>query len=802
MKKQTYLALTTLGLLLSPSCSQDERPKQDNPQTEQNLSKQSIMLSLSGTFGAQEGEEPRAYLKPTDDAEIKISFDKDELMKDETDATGKTKRVKNTKTAKLTLYFVNAANPSNVQTAIVDPTDFRQNSDGSYTIEYHGSVELTGVDMSTGNWYISGGYRLQKTENVNSKPTAYMSLNQDGLIQYTNGAAVTDFPLPFVFGWTKLTTKATQPSLANNHAQQLELKFVPDGYYLRIRAINNLVEDIKLGAVHLQSSGLSTSGISSFAYTYPATDNLSAGKTPYITGASTGGRVSTVSVYSSYAQQGTNWGDGRVLSAGQYFTTFLPFNNPETPTTGDNRFMRFQFGTIPFPQGQTASGGMLDARDRVAMPATSAPTLFENKWPAYPLSPVDYITDWWRGLSQMEYTGFSGLAQNTTKSIRNQFLPENKSFKLGRVHNVNFKINSDLMITELYTTKYSARNGSYGLIELYNPTLDPIDLSKYALVRFSYETSDNGNTYKVRNLPATELIEADANLGGKLITALDKALLLPLDLKSGEPSGLWAVNSFNRIVQAVQTNASTYPYALSIRYPSYTGSGTRYTGFSTKVVDFSTKGYISGLKPIQPGATIVNPGKTIIVLFGGYALDNYSPNEEDRKIFAKIAQAVAAGYCEHVVAIAHGATGVQPSAATAGVTTADIGDGFSLVRAANVLSGTENGGYPGTPGSYTRVATRFFVDATWNSNTFDGNNVVKGLISSGGTTALIRRPYGPYLWNSGFQHPDNPSRYYQAVYSIEKATFGAPYHASYDSDKTWEKVVKPKVEQRNSNLLR
>lgn len=72
----------------------------------------------------------------------------------------------------------------------------------------------------------------------------------------------------------------------------------------------------------------------------------------------------------------------------------------------------------------------------------------------------------------------------------------------------------------------------------------------------------------------------------------------------------------------------------------------------------------------------------------------------------------------------------------------------------------------------------------------------------GGANALIRRPYGPYVWNVGFQHSDDPSRYYQAVYSIDKATFGAPYFSSYDNDKTWDKVVAPKIARRDANLLK
>lgn len=215
-----------------------------------------------------------------------------------------------------------------------------------------------------------------------------------------------DFSLPFVLGWSKLVTKSTQPILRNNHAQQFDLKFKPDGYYLRVRTINNLVEDVKLGVIH----------------------------------------------FSTYAQSGTSW------------------------------------------------GGM-------------------------------------------------GECCLLVNSLR---------------------------------------------------------------------------------------------------------LLLPLDLRNGAPSGDWAINSFSRLVTSSQVSTASYPFGLSIKYDGYTGTVTTYPNFAAKVVDFSTKSFIRGLQSIKAGATYVKPGKTIIVLLGGYAQDNYTPNGEDREIFAKIEKAVAAGYCEHVVAIAHG----------------------------------------------------------------------------------------------------------------------------------------------------
>lgn len=58
------------------------------------------------------------------------------------------------------------------------------------------------------------------------------------------------------------------------------------------------------------------------------------------------------------------------------------------------------------------------------------------------------------------------------------------------------------------------------------------------------------------------------------------------------------------------------------------------------------------------------------------------------------------------------------------------------------------------------------------------------------------------MWNTGFQLPDDPIRYYQKAYSVDKATFGAPYFSSYDADKKWDAVVKPRIDKRNANLFK
>ncbi|MDY3089764.1 MAG: hypothetical protein SOW66_01400 [Porphyromonas sp.] len=800
MKK--YLYLVALLVAISPSCKQADSPISSIEEQTQ-LPKHNVNINLSGTFSNSEGDVLRAYMTPTDKDGIKITFDESELMKDGTEidpATGKPKRVKNTNTAQLTLYFVEKSNLNNVQTAIVDPTDFRKNDDGSYTIEFSGTVALSG-NFDAGEWYVSGGYRLQNGESVVPVGSTYVT--DDGKIEAFNGEmTVKDFKMPFVFGWTQLSTKSSNASLKSNHAQQFALNFKPDGHMLRYRVINNLVEDIKLGVVNLYSEGLSL-GSGPFVYTSPSTDNFATGNLPRISVQlnAANSKRNAVSGFGPTNELSRGWGEGRVLAAGEYITNYIRFNNPGNPTAKDASFMRFQFGTLHFPQGETARGDKLDQRDIVDMPVPQLSRYFQGD-KRLPLQPSGYILDLWRGGSLQDYVGYNKSPQDAdrhTLGLRNMFLPKDLVLgKKGAVNNINYKINSDLMITELYTTQYSERGGSFGLIEIYNPTLDPIDLSKYGLVRLGYR-NDNG-TYKVRNLPSATETAISINTGATLLPEMEKALVLPLDLRSGEPSGDWTINSFNRPIHQTLVEVAQYCYTQSIQYPAFSGSNTQYPDFSATVVDFSTKNHINGLKPIAPGATKIAPGKTVIVLFGGYAANNFQPNEEDKKIFAKIQAAVNAGYCDHVVAIAHGDSSAKPYEAKAGVTTADLGDGFSLVRIANVPN-VERFGVNNGPTSYDRVKTRVFVDGTWNSLSFDGKNIVRKLID-GGAKALIRRPYGPYLWNTGFQDPDDPNRYYQKEYSVDKATFGAPYFSSYDADKTWSAVVKPRIDKRNANLFK
>lgn len=802
MKKIYTLGLVSLSLFLGASCSKNADTEPSNSQTsEQKLPEYTASINLSATFSSG-AESMRAYLTPTADGEIAITFKDEELMKDGVgvDASGNPNRVLGSETGKLTFFFVKKSNLTTVVgPVVVSPTDFRKVGD-KYVISYHGTVTASGLDLSSGEWYVSGGYRLD--DNATGNITGFTYLDATGKLHSTRGDQ-TNFKLPFVFGWTKLATKLDNASFANNHGQSFSLNMIPDGHFMRIRAINNLVEDINLTFLGVRSEVMSVFGDDATAFAYaPLTLNsasdLIADNTPRIK--ATLQKDVRLSRYGlgpdKLSPVQDTEGSGLILTPGDYYTLYQRINSPSNSNNiVEEGGMVFSFLTKDRAFGTDVSGNQLDSKEIAGLTSTT-PTF---TWP----QSGAVLTDNWRGASMQETHGNSGGVSYMDRSYRNRVLPANTTFEQGKVNNINFKINSDLMITELYTTRYADRNGSYGLIEIYNPTLDEIDLSKYGLVRIGYR--NDGGTNRIRVVPTSvEVDQSTNNSGETLMAKISEALVLPLDMNSGNPTGKWANNSFGRNVRQPAVVPGQYRYGIALQYNDSNVSVVTYSGFPATIVDFSTKGLITGLQAITPGSTKLAPGKTMIILFSGFASSTYSPSDADRAIFNRIQEAVNSGYCQYVVAISQGTATSAPNTTTAGVTTADLGDSFSLIKIANVPVDLASAGAPFEPASYrVRAERKIFVDGTWTPFKFDAGTVVGNLMNTNGVNAILRRPYGPYLWNKGFLPPSDMSSYYQVAYTgASQATFGAPYFSSYEAGKNWSSVVAPKVAQRDAALFK
>lgn len=812
MKKIYTLGLVSLSLFLGASCSKNADTEPSNSQTSsQKLPKHTATINLSAAFSTVD-ESLRAYLKPTEDQKIKIEFKPEELMTDGVDASGKPIRVLGSETGKLTFFFVKKEDPTNVIGPVhVNPTDFRE-EDGKYVIRFLGTVSESGLDFSSGEWYISGGYRLTEATNKTGNMAGYTYLDAEGKLHSSERrGSITDFKMPFVFGWTKLATRRDTHT-STNYGQNLALKMIPDGYMMRIRAINNLVEDIDLKflAVLRQSMGTNTAmETKGYDYVKPPTTtagDLVTSNTPRVpestyTAGMLQSRYALGPDKTSPIGNNESDGVGLVLEPGDYYPIYQRFNSPTDLSNASEGAMVFHFKTKDRALGTDVKGASIDSRDITGLTGAAVTWVQGTQVQSGPV-----LTDDWRGGTMFEKVN-NGFTQFAGRGFRNQVLPANTTFSRGKVNNVNFKINSDLMITELYTTRYDTnRKGSFGLIEIYNPTLDEIDLSKYALLRIGYRNDGTGN--KIRVLPSSDEADQTAQYsisngnrigsGGFIIQNAQNALLLPLDMNNGTPAGKWAINSFNQELTTNQRSVPGYRYNYSLYYNNAVVATPKvYSGFDATVVDFSGKNYITGLESISAGNTKLKPGKTMIILFSGFASSTYTPTQEEREIFTRIQEAVTAGYCQYVVAIAQGAG--EPHTATAGVTTADIGDSFSLVKTASLPTNLSF-----DPVTYrSRIDRRIFVDGTWTPGVFDSGLVVANLMTQTSVKAILRRPYGPYLWNKGFLPPSDMSSYYQVAYTgASQATFGAPYFSSYDAGKTWSSVVAPKVERRNAALFK
>lgn len=801
MKNFYKLGAYAFAMLLGLSACSKDTPEEQEKTPQNPTEGKTIYLSLNGAFNAE--EDSRTQLHPTESDKIKVEFTNQELFSGPDNA-----RVKGPKTGKLTFYIVNDTDLSNVTKAEVDPTDFRKNPDGTYSISYAGPITLkNGADFNTGNWYICGGYCLNNHDSFYS--TLY--LNQEKILDRALGSMGSDPILPFIFGWTKLDTWSNNHSLKKDSGVKKGIKFLPDAFFSRVHVINNFVEDVQLLSFHLYTNNNFTFGRGNNIMYYdpqPTVAQLTAGTLPRVTNrkfrynnsdnitysyqvnAYQAGGIIGASDITTTANNPTGKGwKARTLAAGEYFTEYFRMIGPTNSSDScmipalNNGIMKYATYYDNWDLGTTAGGTALDSRDTDGIPSGQK------------------TANWWRGASYLDGKEVNKAPAITSEityaaqSYRDRYL-ENGKFRRGRVNNINYKTSSDLMITELYTTRISSNGKSYGLIEIYNPTLDAVDLSNYALMRINHTASGNNQT--VRVVPKTDKItySYDASTGTVTpIGSIDEALLQPLDFQTGAATGLWAINSLNQPYR----HASVVDNINRVQFDnSRSPLNKSYTGYNTRMRDYaSATGILSNLKAVQPGKTMLSPGKTILILFSGFVDSSYKPTTaEEQALFAKIQKAITAGYCEYVVALDNSQVqGAMPSEAGSGVMTADLGDSFSLVKTTKIHKE-----YNFVEAKGIKEQMRLVVDGTWSAHPYDPKGVINKLLNDTNVKGILRRPYGPYIWNVGFLDRDASERYYQKEFKLENATFGVPYHTSYD--KSWSQVVEPKIKKRDAALFK
>lgn len=131
-----------------------------------------------------------------------------------------------------------------------------------------------------------------------------------------------------------------------------------------------------------------------------------------------------------------------------------------------------------------------------------------------------------------------------------------RTFTPRKVHHAQIVIKPDLMLTEVIYQKQAGQN--YSLLELTNPTMEPVDLSQYGIVRLIPSTSGDYLAYR--------------NAQGQAVDDLTDALVLPLTALKGESDPFSGSG-----LSALRTSGYAYPDAQRRSRPVYYDRGWSYS---------------------------------------------------------------------------------------------------------------------------------------------------------------------------------------------------------------------------------
>lgn len=198
-------------------------------------------------------------------------------------------------------------------------------------------------------------------------------------------------------------------------------------------------------------------------------------------------------------------------------------------------------------------------------------------------------------------------------------------YRHSYIHKAPLTISSDLMITEVY--HFAKGNLNTSIIELHNPTLDPIELRHYGLMKVGEDKAGTVNTNYVAFYPQTDQTVAERGVdtsdksGGYKEARLTQALIMPLDLVKGDDAELdyayWRWRTYEPLLRdGNNPNKSKYfeHRVKTRRLRTGVASGDGLTDLP------------GGFLPMPSGINpVLDPGKTMLILGPGYV--EYTPDE-------------------------------------------------------------------------------------------------------------------------------------------------------------------------------
>lgn len=475
-------------------------------------------------------------------------------------------------------------------------------------IVYRGSVTLANGSMKqvdNGKWYMMGivGGTPESVTTVDAPTKAKVGFESISLSPAANNEISLD--VPYILGWTALDV--TEDAYGENKG----LVFSRQGAILKYRVRNGMVDAYKVSKVYVETNAFDARG--AFKLSGITDEMLTTGALPVWENAE------TQTTYVNVEER-----DVRKTSAGLWsmplwaVTQTEPF--VEVPEAHRNHI------TYTLATEQTiASATEGEELYTWVMPFETADQAF---------IPLTYV------YADVQ-AGVSGAHKAVAVPIfKTAALPER-----GKYHSLYPEITSDLVIRNVfadYKDEDSSVAGSNGVggvgvgrppamnlsaVVLYNPTLYPIDLAEYALVRGGYfYGSDGYNDPDGAGYPFFR--GASQRNSAKHISGF----ALPL---------LAAVGDHMPFV----SHFSTWDAQLRGDYSDVDEGSTFDKNKRYRV--------LAGDKPaLTDGKLLLYPGRSAVFVGGGFLMEQDDADAE--QIVGVLRQAVARGYCQFAVAYSDG----------------------------------------------------------------------------------------------------------------------------------------------------
>lgn len=516
------------------------------------------------------------------------------------------------------------------------------------TLQYQGDITLANGHFATsdnGKWYIMAAIGAE-AENIGAgsdASKARLKFSNTTLTPATDGKL--SIKMPYLMSWTPLTIGSAE------NAEHKTLKFYPQGSLVRYQVRSNMVDDYKVKAIRVASEGFYSEAychINPSAITdaslkgttvlqRPTGDKTIAGVLPKWQAEKSAVRKRSSIDYTNYSLV------PRAMSGMWSFDIW-------------NGYEGQSYGALAEKTKQSYYYTVYSPSEDISLQSGK-----ESKGYYSWVMPTEHTTH--HTAKQPETEVYLEVASASTTGQTMAAIPAHRSqtvIKEGGYYRMYPVLTSDLLISEVMnrmgpsdsnSVDPGAGGGAVGsgdteplnlsLLELYNPTLEPINLLDYALARSAADhhkdVSQQGVRYYVTN---KDQGAGEGPYSNGSTDDLTKAQILPLNVLATK-------------------NSRVSPYQ-GTKFASWQGEqggyDEVYSGGWRYLKRFRV---LAGEEPkLTDGKLLLQPGKTIVLAMGDWLMLEHKDadwllDDNDNQLIAKtkeaLQKAIANGHCQYAI---------------------------------------------------------------------------------------------------------------------------------------------------------